>query len=110
MVFLVSALAGVLFWNFIAGRFEGDKPKRSWRMSLGAYYLHVHHWLYCLGLMAAFYCVGVRAMYAYGFLTGSVAQGLTYRDWYLLVYKKSREQAIYARWSRLEPSPKKYEL
>ncbi len=33
-----------------------------------------------------------------GFLTGSVVQGLTYRDWSLLCYEKSQTDLIYSKW------------
>jgi hypothetical protein len=101
LVFLLSIVGGVLFWNRIAGRFEGDRLERSLRLPLGRYYLHVHHWLYCLVLMGGLYRFDVAGPGCYGFLCGSIAQGFTYRDWYLLVYRKNRAEAIYARWSDL---------
>jgi uncharacterized protein YgfB (UPF0149 family) len=33
-----------------------------------------------------------------GFLSGSVAQGLTCRNWHLLVYDKGKGEEMYARW------------
>jgi hypothetical protein len=38
-----------------------------------------------------------------------VLQGLTYRDWYLVVYDKRRTEAIYARWRRFTPSVPEYD-
>ena len=99
--FLVALFFGVLFWSVIAGRFEGDRLERSLRIPLGCYYLHVHHWLYCLGAMGGLYLLDLDHPWAYGLLSGSVMQGLTYRDWYLLLYRKCDAEAIYARWNDL---------
>jgi uncharacterized membrane protein SpoIIM required for sporulation len=97
-IFLLAGAAGVGFWNYISGRFEGDRLERSLRIPVGRYYLHVHHWLYCLGLMALFYASDVTGPAVYGFLSGSVVQGLTYRDCHLLVYDRARSDELYARW------------
>jgi hypothetical protein len=104
LLFLIAVAAGVLFWTAIAGKFEGDRPERSLRIPIGAYYLHVHHWLYCLGAMAALSYAGVSGPFTIGFLAGSTVQGLTYRDWYLLFYAKRRGPELYARWSPLKSS------
>jgi hypothetical protein len=107
LIFVVSLLGGVLFWNVIAGRFEGDRLERSLRIPLGCYYLHVHHWLYCLCAMGGLCLLGIHHPWTYGLLCGSVMQGFTYRDWYLLLYRKCDAEVIYARWNGLgAPEPK----
>jgi hypothetical protein len=98
LLFAAGGAAGIVFWNVIAGRFEGDRLERSLRIPVGRYYFHVHHWCYCLGLMALLYSYGVAGPAVCGFLSGSVVQGLTYRDWYLLVYDREKAAALYARW------------
>ena len=98
MAFVASALVGILFWNGIAGRFEGDRLERSLRIPVGGYYIHVHHWLYCLGLMVCLYCCDVQAALAHGFLSGSIVHGLSYRDWYLVLYRRSEAHEVYAHW------------
>jgi hypothetical protein len=98
VLFLLGGTAGVAFWNTIAGRFEGDRLERSLRIPVGRYYLHVHHWFYCLGLLGFFYSYDAAGPGAFGFLAGSILQGLTYRDWYLLVYEKAKGEEMYARW------------
>jgi hypothetical protein len=103
MVFLASLLAGILFWNSVSGRFEGDRLERSLRFSAGACYVHIHHWLYCLVLLALLHALQVGNGCLDGFLTGSVIQGLTYRDWHLLVYEKRKADIIYARWRSVRP-------
>jgi hypothetical protein len=97
-IFLLAGTAGIVFWNFIGGQFEGDRLERSLRVSVGRYQLHVHHWFYCLGIMAALWSYDSAGPGVCGFLSGSVAQGLTYRDWYLFVYDKQKGEEIYARW------------
>lgn len=107
--FSAAACIGILFWNAIAGKFEGDRLERSLRIPLGRYCLHLHHWVYCLGLIALLYCADSTGPYACGFLAGSVLQGLTYRDWYLVLYEKDRADALYAQWRPLTPSVPEYD-
>lgn len=109
MMFFVSVLAGVIFWNAVGGRFEGDRPERSLRIPLFGYYLHIHHWLYCLGAMGVLSLLHVHSSWAYGLLAGSVMQGFTYRDWYLLLYRQCDAETIYARWNALAPAAPKCE-
>jgi hypothetical protein len=54
--------------------------------------------------MAALSYAGVSGPFTIGFLAGSTVQGLTYRDWYLLFYAKSRGPELYARFSPLKSS------
>jgi hypothetical protein len=97
-IFLLAGAAGIGFWNYISGRFEGDRLERSLRIPVGRYCLHLHHWFYCLGIMAVFYSSDVTGSGVYGFLSGSIVQGLTCRDCHLLVYDRQRSEEIYARW------------
>lgn len=97
-IFVFSGAAGLAFWNAIAGRFEGDRLERSLRLPFGRYCLHVHHWLYCLVIMGVLYSWDLTGPATGGFLCGSIVQGLTYRDWYLLVYDRAKGDALYSRW------------
>ncbi len=98
VLFVLTGAAGIVFWNGFAGRYEGDRLEHSLRIPVGRFYVHVHHWLYCLGIMAAFFALGLAGPGTCGFLVGSVVQGLTYRDWYLVVYDRGRGEELYARW------------
>lgn len=98
LYFLIAGVIGVVFWNVIAGRFEGHRPERSLRIPIGGYYCHVHHWIYCLALMAVAWFTPIWGPWACGLLVGSILQGLTYRDRFLVVYEKRRASEIYAKW------------
>jgi hypothetical protein len=97
-LFLLAGIGGIVFWEVIGGQFEGDRPQRSLRIPVGRFRVHLHHWLYSLGLMGLFYVWDAAGPGVLGFLSGSFVQGLTYRDWYLLVYDRSKGEEIYARW------------
>ena len=68
------------------------------RIKVKDYIIHVHHWLY-----GGFLIVGLHHFFQshpwphqiviYGFLVGIVIQGLTYRDFYRIVYKESDSDA-----------------
>lgn len=102
MIYLAAMLAGVFFWNTMAGKYEGDRLERSWRIPLGRFYLHIHHWLYCLVLMVSLQALDLSCPGVDGFLAGSVLQGFTYRDWYLLYYEQDQAATIYAGWHLLD--------
>jgi hypothetical protein len=81
---VAAGAAGIVFWNALAGRFEGVRLERSLRIPVG--------------LMAVLYSYDVAGPRVCGFLSGSAAQGLTWRDWYLLVSDKGKGEEVYARW------------
>lgn len=86
---------GYLFWSMVAGAYEGDKIERSFRIALGDYYLHVHHWLWSASVLIALFVIEVYNGVVYGALLGSVVQGLQYRDWYWVYYHKDAYQFVH---------------
>lgn len=88
---LVSGIIiGFLFWKLFAGKYEGDKSERSLSFLIKNYYVHIHHWFWSLILLAILFFLNIRNQFLYGFLIGSIIQGLTYKDWYLIIYRKDR--------------------
>ena len=91
----MSALAGFSLARFFAGEEAGHEGKfGTLRIKVKDYVIHLHHWLY--GGVLIF---GVHRFFVthpwpheavfYGFLIGVVMQGLTYPDFYRVIYKKS---------------------
>lgn len=96
--FIVGAIIGFLFHFIFDGKKEGDNLHRSIRFLVGDYYVHLHHWLYSVVIVLVLYYFDWDFPFVYGFLTGSIMQGLTYRDWYLFVYHKDDFEKIYSKW------------
>lgn len=89
MNLLVGIIAGFLFFKLFAGKYEGDKVERSLRFSIKNNYVHIHHWILCLILLLIILILNFRNELIIGLLIGSIIQGLTYKDRFLIIYTKS---------------------
>ena len=89
LLVLVGALAGYLVAEYVAGKDEGEAGKvKSIRIRVREYVLHVHHWLYAsVALVVLPPDIGHKA-FVEAFLVGIIIQGLTYSDFYKVVYKR----------------------
>jgi hypothetical protein len=87
---LLGALAGYLVAEYVAGKDEGEAGKvKSIRIRVKEYVLHVHHWLYAsVALVVLPSDLGHKTLIE-AFLVGIIIQGLTYSDFYKVVYKPS---------------------
>lgn len=91
-------LIGFLSAKFFSGKFEGDRSRYSLRIEIKNYYLHIHHWLYSLLIIIVLLLIKFYNPIIYGLLIGIIVQGLTYRDWYIVIYSKKKYNNIYAKW------------
>lgn len=94
----ISAILGFLIAKILCGKYEGDKPERSLRFSVGKYYLHIHHWIYGLVILLVLFIFKFYNPFIFGFLVGIMVQGLFYKDRLLILYKKQDYQKIYQKW------------
>jgi len=91
-IFGVALLIGFLAASFFAGEEEGERGRvGSLRIHVKDYVLHVHHWFYAAAIMVALPSNEPHKEVMYGFLAGILVQGLTYRDFYKLVYRDDSE-------------------
>ena len=60
-------------------------------------WIHIHHWLWSSILIAVLFFLNIRDLLLYGFLIGSIIQGLTYKDWYIIIYRKDKFHEIYSK-------------
>jgi hypothetical protein len=95
-----SAIAGYLSAKFFAGAETGAKGKfGNLRVKVKDRVVHVHHWLYASFLMMGFHHYFTihpwpHEAICYGFLIGVIVQGLTYRDFYRVVYKYKKTDLV----------------
>ena len=86
----MSGLLGFLVAKYLAGHTVG-KPGRmkSFKIPLGRYKLHLHHWLISSGVIAFSLTKGIPFIPAevfWGFLSGLALQGIyCYNDWYKIL-------------------------
>jgi len=97
---VASAVAGFLLAKFFAGAATGAKGKfGNLRVKVKDRVVHVHHWLYASFLMMGFHHYFTvhpwpHEAICYGFLIGVIVQGLTYRDFYRVVYKEQDDDCV----------------
>jgi len=87
---VLSAIVGYLIAEYIGGAEEGGPAKiKSIRIKVKDYVLHVHHWLYAsVALVVMPSDIGHKTVIE-AFLVGVIVQGLTYKDFYKVVYRTS---------------------
>jgi hypothetical protein len=97
---VLSAAVGFLCAKYIAGEEVGAEAKIvKNRVRIKNHVVHVHHWLY-----GSFFLIGLHSFFAthpssyeeiiYGFMIGVVIQGLTYPDFYRIVYKEEESESL----------------
>ena len=92
-LFVLSWLLGFLTSKYIAGKSSGEHGKfRSIVIPFRRWGIHLHHWLYSLGLMGLTSAIGMYFLsptITYGLLGGSIFQGIyCYDDWHVVVVNK----------------------
>lgn len=95
--FIISIILGFAFWNFFAGKYEGDKLERSFRPKVGKYRVHIHHWIYCCIILVIFILVRVYNPILLGLLIGLIIQGLSYKDRFVVIYRDADFKKIYSK-------------
>ena len=97
MILTLGIIIGFLFWKLFAGKKTGDKIEKSFRFLVKDYYIHIHHWIWCLILLIVFLIINFQNQLIIGFLIGSIIQGLLYRDRFIIIYKKDKFDQIYSK-------------
>ena len=85
---ILSAIAGFFIARYVAGDCSGIQGRiRSIRIRVKEYILHVHHWLSASLALVVLPSGVEHKTVIESFLVGVIIQGLTYRDFYKIVYK-----------------------
>ena len=90
-LYFVIVVVVVGFWaaKFFAGKKTGVQGRlKSLRIHVGRRTIHFHHWLIACIALIALVLADYHSGFIYGFLMGLVIQGLTYRDFYKIVYQR----------------------
>ncbi len=93
----LAALATYLLFSLTAGKVAGDNIHQSLRLSFGAYYIHLHHWIWALALGVTLVLSHIYNPIVLGFCLGATAQGLRYKDRFLVCYKKDKFKKLYSK-------------
>lgn len=85
---ILTAAAGYLITDYLAGDYEGHPGKlKSVRIRVKQYILHVHHWLSASFALYVLPSDAAHKTLIEAFLVGIIIQGLTYKDFYKVIYK-----------------------
>lgn len=87
---VTSGIAGYITAVLCSGKDAGESGKvPSLKFRVNDYVVHLHHWL-CSGFILAVFPVTMRDHISLSFfLIGVLVQGLTYPDFYRIVYRHS---------------------
>jgi len=87
---ILSAIMGFSIAELLAGKAAGH-PGKWWssiRIRVKEYTFHVHHWLYASVALVALPSSTDHKNVIEAFLLGIVVHGLTYSDFYRIVYRE----------------------
>ena len=88
-ILIVGTIAGFLIAKFFAGNKEGEQGRlKSIKFDIKKFTIHLHHWL--LGLMIIILLASLKFYndLIHGLLAGVIIQGLTYKDFYKIIYRR----------------------
>lgn len=92
MNFLLGTIIGFLVAEAVSGRKSGETgliksikfPLRNKKV------FHLHHWMWSMTMIIVFLLLGVTNRLFIGLLVGVFIQGITYRDFYKIIYTVDR--------------------
>ena len=92
-LFFLSLLLGFLGSKYMAGNSAGERGKaKSIVIPFRRRVIHLHHWLYSLGLVSLSFTTGMHFLtpeITYGLLGGLVFQGIyCYGDWHIILVSR----------------------
>ena len=97
---LIGGVLGYGFFSIFSGKFTGDRIERSIRPKIGEYRLHIHHWLWCSAILIVMLLARLYYPLVIGILFGSIVQGLTFRDRFVVFYKDADFDKIYSKYEQ----------
>lgn len=96
LLFIVGFFGAFSVASMICGHYEGHRVSRSLTFHFKEKTLHIHHWIWGTALFVTILLSGVFNLFIFGILLGMIFQGLTYRDWNIVLYKTADFEKIYS--------------
>lgn len=89
ILLITGAILGYLISRLLSGAEEGQQKRfKSMKFAVKNYIIHLHHWFLMSVVLIMLWFFNVYSGLILGFVAGTIIQGLTYRDFYRLVYRK----------------------
>jgi len=93
ILLITGTLLGYLISRLLSGTEEGKQKKfKSLKFAVKNYIIHLHHWFTAAIAISLLLFLNWHNGLIVGLLAGMVIQGITYKDFYRLIYKKHLEQ------------------
>ena len=92
-ILIIFVFIGFLLAKLLDGKREREREQgivKSLKFKLNNYIIHIHHWLCALIILLILFFINYFNEAVYGFLIGLIIQGLTYRDFYQIIYRKDK--------------------
>jgi len=87
--FIISAIVGFATAKIFSGKKEGKQGRiKPLQFQTKKYTTHIHHWLLGTIILGILLIFNYYNEIIFGFILGIILQGLTYKDFYKIIYKK----------------------
>lgn len=97
LLFTTGFIIAFIISSYVSGHYEGHKKENGLFFRIGEYNIHIHHWLWTGAILLIMIYFKIYTPIILGIFAGSTAQGLTYRDKFIVIYKTKDFEKIYNR-------------
>ena len=88
-IIVLGIIIGFFVANFFSGKKEGEQGRlKSLKFDTKKYTVHIHHWFIAILILIILVIFNFYNDIIYGILIGLIIQGLTYRDFYKIIYSR----------------------
>ena len=87
-ILILGIIIGFLVAKICCGKKAGDPGLFRLRFNLKKYIVHLHHWLLASIGLIILILLNFYNNIIYGILIGLIIQGLTYKDFYKIIYSE----------------------
>ncbi len=85
--------SGFVLAQILSGEKEGEQGLlKSFKFDLKQYIVHLHHWIIAMTGLVVLMLLGIYSDLTYGVLIGLVVQGVAYRDFYRIIYRRAPKE------------------
>ncbi len=88
-ILILGILIGFLIAKIFSGKKTGEEGKiKSLKFNVKNFTIHIHHWFIATLILVLLVLIKFYNDLVYGFLLGLIIQGITYPDFYKIIYRK----------------------
>ena len=86
-------MLGYFLVSLIAGKRAQERGRvKSLKLKVKNYVFHIHHWFGSGIILGNLLVMNWYNAVVYGLLIGSIIQGLTYKDFYKIIYRRNSDK------------------